>query len=173
MALIDLGKLVSTPADLLKLQDALAFVGDRRDDLVLAAKFATELPALLRALSSGLEDAGTQARLAAGALSGASGATGRLGSSAQAVAGISGNLGSAAGVIGNVSAEVGKVPLMGLPAKQLSGAALTIESTIAGLDSLAEDLSGLADLMAVVGSAIDTLGVSLQVTGKAAQKITG
>lgn len=173
MALIDLGKLAKTPADVLRLQEILGFVGDRRDDLMTAARLATELPVLLRALSSGLEDAGGQARLAADALSGASGATGRLGSSAQTVAGISGSLGAVAGLVGGVSAEVGKVPLMGIPAKQLSGAAHTIEGTITGLDDLADDLTALSELMAVVGAAIDKLGVSLQLTGKAAQQVTG
>ena len=171
--MVNLGKLLGGGNfDIKKLQQVVDLVWDNKDDLASSAQLAKDLPDLVRTLAGGLTDAGNQARAAGLALvgeDGRSGATTRLGSSAETLGSISDNLTNVAKFIADAADDVEKVPMMGGPAKQLSGAAKTIRGTTDGLGGLADDLVGLAEILGNVGAALTKLGDSLDSSGAKAQ----
>jgi hypothetical protein len=171
--MVDLGKILGAGADVTGLQDVVDFIADHRDDLEASAKVAKDLPALLRLLSSGLADAGTHAAKAGQALSGASGATGRVGDSAAALGSISSSLSSVGTLVGDAAIDISKVPLMGGPSRQLASAAHAIGDTKTNLDGLASDLKDISALLDTVGQALESLGTTLGATGREAKKFVG
>ena len=169
--MVDLGKLLGG-FDSNKLQEVIDLVWDNKEDLANSARFAKEIPDLIRTLASGLSEAGGQARAAGLALvgdDGRSGATTRLGSSAKTLGSIAENLAAVAKFVTDAADDIGGVPLMSGPAKQLSGAAKTIQGTTGSLGGLADDLIGLADILGNVGQALSKLGDSLDSSGTKAQ----
>jgi len=123
---MDLGKILGTGDGTPGFSDLVDLLTKHKDDLAATAQIARELPRLLALFSTGLAEAGTHAAAAGNALTGASGATGRLGNSAATVAEISGSLGGFGDLIGKAADEIAKVPLMGAPAANLTGAAAGI-----------------------------------------------
>jgi ABC-type transporter Mla subunit MlaD len=171
--MVDLGKILGAGADVTRLQDIVDFIADHRDDLEASAQIARDLPALLRLLSSGLADAGAHASKAGGALSGASGATGRVGDSAEALADISSSLSAVGRLVGDAAIDISKVPLMGGPSRQLATAAHAVADTKKNLDGLAGDLRDISGLLDTVGQALERLGTTLGATGREANKFVG
>lgn len=168
--MVDLGKILGTGADITRLQDIVDFIGDHQDDLAATAQIAKELPAVLRLLSSGLADAGAHATKAGKALTGTSGATGRVGDSAAALGSISASLSVVGNLVGDAAIDISKVPLMGGPSRQLANAAHAVGDTKKNLDGLAVDLKEIATLLDSVGQALELLGSTLGATGREANK---
>ena len=171
--MVDLGKILGAGADVTRLQDVVDFIADHRDDLEASAQIARDLPALLRLLSSGLADAGAHASKAGGALAGASGATGRVGDSAAALADISSSLSAVGRLVGDAAIDISKVPLMGGPSRQLATASHAVADTKKNLDGLAGDLKDISELLDTVGQALQRLGTTLGATGREANKFVG
>ena len=168
-----LGKGLGKGTEAANLGAIVELLTKHKDDLAAAAQIARELPRLLTLLASGLADAGDHAARAGRALSGASGATGRVGSSAATVGQISGNLSSVGKLITTAADEIGKVPLMGVPAGHFAAAARTVGDSIAGLDDLSHDLAEISVLLDTVGNALEMLGTSLGATGREASAFVG
>jgi hypothetical protein len=166
--MVELGKVPA--AGMTKLQEVVEFVWTRKDDLAVSAQLAQELPALLRLLSSGLSDAGAHASKAGKALTGASGATGRVGDSAAALALISSSLTQVGTLVGDAAIDISKVPLMGGPSRQLATAAHAVADTKKNLDALSGDLQEISGLLDTVGQALERLGTTLGATGREANK---
>jgi hypothetical protein len=171
--MVDLGKILGAGADVTRLQDVIDFIGDHRDDLEASAQIARDLPGLLRLLSSGLADAGAHASKAGSALAGASGATGRVGDSAEALADISSSLSAVGRLVGDAAIDISKVPLMGGPSRQLASASHAVADTKKNLDELASDLKDISELLDTVGQALQRLGTTLGATGREANKFVG
>jgi methyl-accepting chemotaxis protein len=170
--MVNFGNLLSGSTDIKKLHEVMDLVWDNKDDLVNSAKFAKEIPDLIRTLAGGLSEAGGQARAAGLALvgdDGKSGAGSKLDSSAKTLGSIADNLASVAKFVTDAADDIGNVPMMGGPAKQLSSAAKTIHGTTTSLGGLAEDLVGLAEILGNVGAALNKLGDSLDSSGSKAQ----
>lgn len=171
--MVDLGKLFGN-VDPRKLNTVVEFVWESKDDLIAAAKFATQLPELLINLSTGLQEASRQARLASVALVGEDGKGGMMASMSKgstSLGAVSGTLGKTSGLINKVADEFGKVPLMGGPAKQLTGTAAGLTGAGADLAGFGEDLINMAGALAQVASALAALGESLDTTSKKARSI--
>ncbi|MDQ3156920.1 MAG: hypothetical protein M3Q98_09370 [Actinomycetota bacterium] len=171
--MVGLGKLLGG-VDPRKLTQVVDFVWDSKDDLVSAALFARQLPELVLTLSNGLAEAGAQARAASIALVGEDGKSGAMPSMAHGAGSlgtISDSLGKMSGFIAGAADEVGKVPLMGGPAKQLGGAAASITGTTADLTGLGEDLLNMAGVLAQVAAALAKLGESLDVSSRKARTL--
>lgn len=174
--MVNLGKLLGGGIDITKLQEVVDLVWNNKDEFANSAKFAKDIPDLIRTLAGGLSEAGGQARAAGLALVGEDGKSGagtKLGSSAKTLGSIAENLTSVAKFVADAADDVHKVPMMGGPAKQLSGAAKTIHGTTTSLGGLAEDLVGLAEILGNVGSALNKLGDSLDSSGAKAQGFFG
>jgi hypothetical protein len=171
--MVDLGKILGAGAEVTGLQDVVDFIADHRDDLEASAQIARDLPGLLRLLSSGLADAGTHATKAGQALAGTSGATGRVGDSAEALAAIAGSLSTVGKLVGDAAIDISKVPLMGGPSRQLASAANAVTDTKTTLDGLSGDLKDISELLDTVGQALERLGVTLGATGREANKFVG
>jgi ABC-type transporter Mla subunit MlaD len=171
--MVDLGKILGAGADISRLQDVVDFIADHKDDIEAGSQIARDLPDLLRLLSSGLADAGTHATKAGAALSGTSGATGRVGDSAEALATISSSLAAVGRLVGDAAIDISKVPLMGGPSRQLASAANTVADTKSNLDGLAGSLKDIAALLDTVGQALERLGTTLGATGREAKKFVG
>ena len=175
--MVNLGKLIGGGGlDVKKMQQVIDLVWDNKDDLANSAKFAKDIPDLIRTLAGGLSEAGGQARAAGLALvgdDGKSGATTRLGSSAQTLGSIAENLASVAKFVTDAADDIKGVPMMGGPAKQLGGAAKTLHGTTTSLGGLAEDLVGLAEILGSVGAALNKLGDSLDSSGTEAKGFFG
>lgn len=171
--MVDLGKILGTGAEVTRLQDIVDFLGSHQDDLVASAQLARELPGLLRLLSSGLTDAGAHATKAGKALTGTSGATGRVGDTAAGLASISTSLSTVGTLVGDAAIDVSRVPLMGGPSRQLASAAHAVGDTKKNLDALAVDLKEIAVLLDTVGQALERLGTTLGATGREAKKFVG
>ncbi|MEO6471755.1 MAG: hypothetical protein ABIR57_07670 [Aeromicrobium sp.] len=171
--MVDFGKLLGS-VDPRKLAIVVDFVWESKDDLVAAAKFATQLPDLLITLSTGLAEAGAQARAASVALVGEDGKGGMMSSmsmGAGSLGVVSGTLGKTSGLINKAATEVGKVPLMGGPAKQLTGAAANLTGAGAELSGFGEDLINMAGALAQVAAALAKIGESLDASGKKARSL--
>ena len=168
--MVDLGKILGTGAEVSKLQDVVDFIGSHQDDLLATAQLTKELPHLLRLLSSGLADAGTHASKAGRALTGTSGATGRVGDSAAALGSIASSLSTVGTMVGDAAIDISKVPLMGGPSRQLASAAHAVVDTKKNLDELAVDLGEIAGLLDTVGQALERLGTTLGATGREANR---
>lgn len=168
--MVDLGRILGAGAEVTRLQDVVDFVWNRKDDLTASAEMARELPALLRLLASGLADSGRHASNAGKALTGASGATGRVGDSATALASISTSLSLVGTMVGDAAIDISKVPLMGGPSRQLAAAAHALGDTKKNLDGLARDLQEISVLLDSVGQALERLGTTLGATGREANK---
>jgi hypothetical protein len=171
--MVDLGKILGAGAEVAHLQDVVDFIASHQDDLEASAKIARDLPGLLRLLSSGLADAGAHASKAGQALSGASGATGRVGDSAEGLAAISTSLSAVGKLVGDAAIDISKVPLMGGPSRQLAGAAHAVADTKKNLDGLSGDLKDISALLDTVGQALERLGTTLGATGREATKFVG
>lgn len=169
--MVDLGKILGAGAEVARLQEVVDFVINRKDDLLVSAQLARELPALLRVLASGLAESGKHASNAGKALTGASGATGRIGDGAKAMASISTSMTIIATLVGDAADDVAKVPLMSGPASQLASAAHALGDTKANLDALARDLDDISGLLNSVGQGLEQLGKSLGATGREAKKL--
>ena len=168
--MVDLGKILGAGADISRLQDVVDFIADHKDDIEAGSQIARDLPDLLRLLSSGLADAGTHASKAGAALSGTSGATGRVGDSAEALATISSSLAAVGTMVGDAAIDISKVPLMGAPSRQLASAAHAVADTKKNLDGLAGSLKDISALLDTVGQALERLGTTLGATGREAKK---
>ena len=171
--MVDLGKILGAGAEVSRLQEVVDFIADHRDDLEAGAQIARDLPALLQLLSSGLADAGAHASKAGQALAGASGATGRVGDSAEALATISASLSAVGTLVGDAAIDISKVPLMGGPSRQLASAAHAVADTKETLDGLSGDLKDISGLLDTVGQALERLGTTLGATGREAHKFVG
>jgi len=171
--MVDLGKILGAGADISRLQDVVDFIADHKDDIEAGSQIARDLPDLLRLLSSGLADAGTHASKAGAALSGTSGATGRVGDSAEALATISSSLAAVGTMVGDAAIDISKVPLMGGPSRQLASAAHAVGDTKKNLDGLAGSLKDISALLDTVGQALERLGTTLGATGREAKKFVG
>lgn len=168
---MDLGKLLGG-VDATKISSVIDLVWDNKDDLAASLALVRAVPDLFEKLSSGLNDAGTQARAAAVALvgdDGDSGATTKLASSATTIGRIADVMNGVAGSVTDAAADVRKVPLMDKPAAKLGDAAKAIEKTTDDLGGLADDLVSLAGILAAVGAALAGLGDSLDQTGSTAK----
>ncbi|MGH3457398.1 hypothetical protein [Aeromicrobium sp.] len=168
--MVDLGKILGNGTEVARLQDVVDFIGSHQDDLVASAQIAHELPGLLRLLSSGLSDAGTHASKAGKALTGTSGATGRVGDTAAGLASISTSLSTVGTLVGDAAIDFSKVPLMGGPSRQLASAAHSVADTKKHLDTLAIDLKEISELLDTVGHSLERLGTTLGATGREANK---
>lgn len=168
--MVDLGKILSTDAEAAHLQDAVDFFASHQDDLIASAQLARDLPALLRLLASGLADAGAHSTKAGKALTGASGATGRVGDSANSLASISTSLSAVGTLVGDAAIDISKIPLMGGPSRQLASAAHAVGDTKKNLDGLAIDLQEISILLNTVGEALERLGTTLNATGRETTK---
>jgi ABC-type transporter Mla subunit MlaD len=171
--MVDLGKILGSGADISRLQDVVDFIADHKDDIEAGSQIARDLPALLRLLSSGLADAGTHASKAGAALSGTSGATARVGDSAEALATIASSLAAVGTLVGDAAIDISKVPLMGGPSRQLASAAHAVADTKSNLDGLAGSIQDIAVLLDTVGQALERLGTTLGATGREAKKFVG
>lgn len=171
--MVDLGKLLGD-MDPRKLTQVVDFVWNSKDDLVAAALFARQLPEVILTLSTGLAEAGAQARAASIALVGEDGKSGAMSTmthGAGTLSTISGSLGKVSGFISGAADEAGKVPLMGGPAKQLGGAAASITGTTADLTGLGVDFLNLAGVLVEVAAALAKLGESLDVSSRKARNL--
>lgn len=171
--MVDLSKLLGN-VDPRKLTAVVDFVWESKDDLMAAAKFATQLPELLIGLSNGLQEASRQARLASVALVGEDGKGGMMVTMSRGSASlgaVSGTLGKTSGLINRAADEFGRVPLMGGPAKQLTGAAAGLTGAGADLTGFGEDLLNMAGVLAQVAAALAALGESLDASGRKARSI--
>src|SRR5690349_6398002 len=171
--MVDLGKILGAGTDVKRLQEVVDFVLNRKDDLIVSAQLAAELPALLKVLATGLAESGKHASNAGTALTGASGATGRLSDGTKAMASISTSLTVIAKLVGDAADDVAKVPLMSGPAKELASAAHALGDTKANLDALAGNLDEVSAVLNTVGKALEQLGTSLGATGGEAAKLAG
>lgn len=173
--MVDVGKLLGS-VDPRKLAQVVDFVWDSKDDLITAAVFARQLPELIITISNGLAEAGAQARVASIALVGEDGKSGAMTSmsrSAGSLGAISDQLGKTSGFITRASDEVGKVPLMGGPAKQLGGAAASITGATSDFTGLGEDLLNMAGILAQVAAALAKIAESLDTSSKKARGLVG
>ncbi len=168
--MVDLGKIFGAGAEVAQLQDVVDFIGSHQDDLRATAQIARDLPTLLKLFSSGLADAGAHASKAGKALTGTSGATGRVGDSAAALASVSSSLAAVGTLVGDAAIDISKVPLMGGPSRQLANAAHAVADTKSNLDGLAVDLQEISVLLDTVGQALERLGTTLGATGREANR---
>lgn len=171
--MVDLGKLLGT-VDPRKLPVVVDFVWESKDDLIAAARFARQLPELLITLSTGLSEAATQARAASVALVGEDGNGGMMVSMAHgagSLGAMSSGFSHTSGLINRAADEFGKVPLMGGPARQLTGAAAGLTDVGADLTGFGQDLLNMAGVLAQVAAALAKLGEALDTSGAKARSL--
>ncbi len=129
------------------------------------------LPELFGKIAASLDGAGQEAKAAASALvgpDGSSGARGALASASTALAGIAASLGKGIDLVDAAATSAHKVPLMDGPADSLAGAASSLRDSTNLLGELASSMTGIAEVLAQVGAALDKVGDHLSDTGSQA-----
>lgn len=120
-----------------------------------------QLPELFEQFSQSLAGAGSEAKQASFALLGgpdSPGARGVLEEASRDLAGVVASLTKGIGLIHDTSVAAHRVPLMDGPADKLEGAAREMLESTELLGRLAASMASIADVLGVVGAALDKVG---------------
>jgi hypothetical protein len=172
--------------DLGDVKKAVGFVMENSDDFQKllnlvrglpddAVGFLGKLPDLLKAIGSGLAEAGEQAAKAAGALVGEDGEGGArkaLTGSAGTMNAAKDRLHDAAEMLAGLAGELDKIPGIGnAAAKKLNAGSGQVGSVAGELENLAGNLQDLSGILATVGDALNGLGTKLTESGGSVQTL--
>lgn len=174
--------------DLGDVKKAVGFLMENSDDFEKVLKlvrglpddalgFIGQLPELMKAIGSGLADAGEQAVKAANALvgdDGEGGARRALSGSADTMNAAKDKLKGAAGMLAGLAGDLDKIPGIGdAAAKRLNEGSGQIGGVATEIESLAGNLSDLSGILSSVGEALSGLGEKLTESGGSVKTLMG